>query len=198
MAKILVDLDSTLVDSTTPRLVRTNKKFGTNYKVSDIVSWHNTGYFSPEHDTWMWGPNGFLDPKLHEECKPIKDALRGIEALRNQGHDMFIVTDRPSEIHEATERWVKKHKINLPVYFTYHPESYSKTGTKTKKDFVDEIGIEVVIEDSPHHSTGLAEMPTVETVYLLDYAYNRDVSGPKIVRVQDWQEIINIFSGVYV
>lgn len=198
MAKILLDFDSTLIDTQSVRLSRTNAKFGTNYSASDVVTWHNTGYFEKEHDEWMWGEECFLDPTLHLESPPVRNALIGVSALKNLGHDMVVVTDRPDCIHDVTRQWLKQHKINLPVYFTYHKDSYSLVGTKTKKDIVDEIGIEIVIEDSPHHSTELSRMPTVETVYLLDYLYNRNVDGPKITRVADWKELILIMSQVYV
>lgn len=54
------------------------------------------------------------DPQQLMKAVPIKEAVKAIQKLYDQGHQIVFHTSRPKRNEEVTAKWLKKHK------FPYH------------------------------------------------------------------------------
>lgn len=120
---------------------------------------------------------------------PRKYASEVIKKLKEQGHEIYIITARigdvgivdPEEIEKmknATIEWLKKYDIEYDkIFFT----SSNKVST------CQENNIELMIEDSPKNITELSE----NNIKVMCYhnSYNEQCIGQNILRGYSWYDI---------
>ena len=191
MSKWLIDFDSTLSDTFAGVIPVVNAEFGTNYTPKDFVSWSSELFMEPEHASFMWGEHGFLSDDVQIATPPVRYAIQGVKQLLRKGHDLMVVSDRPSRLYDVTCAWLQQHELDLPVVFTHnkHSASVGTDGDRTKAQVAWQHRLTHVVEDAPHHAKSFADRSFVDRVYLLDYPHNQDVAHEKITRVHTWKEI---------
>lgn len=193
MAKILLDYDSTLADTSQGRIDAINQQFGTHYSLDGVTTWFNdeNGYMDEAHDGWSWGEECFLSLDWQANLKPVEGAIEGVKRLLVEGHSGIVVSDRPLALFEVTRDWLDRQGLDtVRLLFTKHKASKSgdhKGFTKSQAAFL--YKLTHVIEDAPHHSKTLAERAYIDQIFLLDTPYNQGITHPKIKRVKGWSDI---------
>lgn len=123
-------------------------------------------------------------PNIYLELEPVPDALGAMEALRElKDLDCCYITSRPPlvAVRENTVTWLKRYGLdNYPLFFT-----------NDKAGRCAELGVSIMVEDTPAQATKIVEgSPT--NVILLRQAYNRMFvpSSPRIKMVSCWMDVL--------
>lgn len=165
--KILIDLDSTIVDTLKPWLQIINKKYGTNAKESDITDWDMTKAKPLNHLL----PSQVLDvlntPGFYYNLEFIGGAKETLEAL-NKIHEIYVVTARWGKTaHVETLQWMKEQ---LP---------FLKSSQLIFCDNKELIPADIIIDDKPE-TLGTYWLKHENSVYMtVEYEYNRIFHHPR-------------------
>jgi len=108
--------------------------------------------------------------------RPYPDAVETVTRWRADGHFIHITSHRDPLAHDATARWLER--IAVP-YDDLHC-SADKVGRCI------ELGIELLIDDSPHNLLGALEHGIV--VATIAHPWNRDLCEEEdIICAEDWR-----------
>ncbi|MDX6708676.1 MAG: uncharacterized protein QOI48_4522 [Solirubrobacteraceae bacterium] len=109
---------------------------------------------------------------------PYPDAVETVRRWREAGHFIHITSHREPRAHDATERWLQQ--IDLP--FDDLHCSFDKVGRCV------EIGIDLLIDDSPHNLARAIENGI--TVATIAHPWNRDVCEEEdVICAANWREL---------
>jgi uncharacterized HAD superfamily protein len=182
-----IDFDDVIFDFNDSLHAYHNAKYGTSVKRQDIVSydieklWHCT----PEEASKKIFE--FYETEEHEKTLPISGALEALSLLKSD-HELHIITTRGNQVRDVTLKWIKK---NFSGYFTSInlTNQYFGDGHKrTKLEVCEELGVDVMIEDSMSHATEIAK--SGRRVFLIDTPWNQGNVPENVTRVFSWGEIV--------
>ena len=105
--RIIIDLDNTVLDSTTAIFEMYNKRTGEKATLQGTKmekSMHNycPGITDQELSGW------FLLEEFFETVKPFEGCIEVLEALSEAGHEI-VVASLHNQPHEPKRRWVQQH-----------------------------------------------------------------------------------------
>lgn len=127
--------------------------------------------------------------RIAKKLKPIKDSSLYINKLKEDGHEIYIITGRDngeySNPHQMTVEWLEKYNIIYDKLILTN--AYN---SKEKADICMENGISIMIDDSPRICKEVDKVG-IKTL-LMDTTYNKQTDT--ITRVQNWQEIYEYIS----
>jgi len=105
------DVDGVLADSRVPVTNEVNRKWGTNFKPSDI---NNRLFFEKEITELTGDPNEgklanevWFDPDVLFKSLPIKGALEVLTRLQQKNWENWSATARLPDAREVTKEWLK-------------------------------------------------------------------------------------------
>ena len=111
-------------------------------------------------------------------AEPYPGAVETVRAWKEAGHFIHITSHRDTAAHHATERWLEA--IGLPYDELYC--SYDKVSR------CEEIGIDLLIDDSPVNLEGALEAGIAAATLL--HPWNRELCETEdVVCGADWQEL---------
>jgi len=90
-----------------------NRQFGANLTYADSVMWNDVielTHFEDIGEFWAWASN--LDGKSifwHLEAYP--GAIEALQALADTGHQIIVLTTKPSFAIEDTFDWIERHAL---------------------------------------------------------------------------------------
>ena len=183
--KIGIDLDEVTVNFLEHLLNFYHKKTGKSFRVEDFSSydlWETLGGTREESRDLIFE---FYNSVDFEDVDPIENSLESIKKLL-ENNEIFIITARPLICKEKTERWMNKYLIEIHPKIIYSGD-FDGSG-KTKSEICEEIGIDVMIEDSKDYSLACAEKGI--KVILFDKPWNQKFEHENVVRVFSWDEVI--------
>lgn len=177
---ICIDIDGTLTDPYffVPYL---NKITGKNLTNDDYVSvdW-KVVYGEEFHEEYSRFDLRYSD--LYLDAVPVEYSVEGVNALKDAGYRIVIVTARHEFINDLTREWLKKNGYKFDALF-------SVGGNENKLMIARGEDASIIIEDDPNNARLLADYEY--KVYLIDTNYNKDVVHRNVIRVSGWKEIIN-------
>ena len=162
-----------------------NARFGTNYQAEEITSWEWWNTRPAEHGAYVWGNECFLSKTWTMDIPPVEGAIDGILELLDDGHIPVLVSDRAPHMGLWLAEWLKRYGIAIPVHTTNRHKG------PTKLDVIKKLGLELVIEDAPHHAVEMSADEYLIGVLLLDKPWNRNVASAKIGRCFSWEHILD-------
>ncbi len=185
--KIWVDLDEVLAQFLVAYLEYQNTTYGTNYKfedVSDYDVWKIRGGTREEVVAKVYD---FHKTPYFANIQPTEWALPVLQRLKKD-HELYLITSRQDSVKEQTKLRINTYfpDIFSDLFFVNH---FSTEWEQRKKsDVCNEIGIDIMIEDSLIYAEDCA---TAERkVLLCNRPWNQStLHSPNIQRVQDWNEI---------
>lgn len=175
--RIGVDIDGVVSDSYKAWVKEMNRHFGTNIlelKNYDMhldfgVSWEEMGkYFKDNVEYLFTIPN------------PVVGAKEGLERLFRDGHEVVYITARSQDEEVFTIRWLDKYEI------PYEQILFTDFGSKV--DHALQWELELFIEDFMDNAIAISEAGV--PVLLLDASYNQGECSSRIIRCDDWREIL--------
>jgi 5'(3')-deoxyribonucleotidase len=186
--KIGIDLDEVLVDFLPALLKYHNATYGTSLTREDFFTYHYWDIWGGTVEEAIKKVCDFHQTPYFKDLKPIAGTQEAIKRLK-EGNELFIITSRQESIASATKAWIAEY---FPDAFSdvFLTNQYSLSGDKkTKKEYCELLGIEVLIEDQLKY--GLECLAPERKIFLLDCPWNKAKELPEgIKRVYSWQEII--------
>lgn len=105
----------------------------------------------------------------HDFVEPVWWAYDNLFTLKQQWHQLIIITARRDLLQDNTHRWISTHYPDLfdEIYFAWHFTNKHRE----KSDICHELWVQIMIEDNPHYTRELVQwwIPTI----LLDKPWNR-------------------------
>lgn len=173
MARILIDMDDSIVDMKGPWIERYNQDHGTNYTGDDMEEWDIVEKFGPCMYDYLQEEGFFIN------LKPYPYAIGVLERL-SWSHELIIVTSSVLG-HSMKEKgeWCAKHLPFLP------PENF----IIAKKKYL--VNGDVLYDDGPHN---IEEFPGITIA--MRHPHNKD-SDPDywVTSLLQLEEIIDDLYG---
>ena len=122
--------------------------------------------------------NKLIRETILEELELNSGAQRILAKLSSEGHRIFILTARPSDLVGITENWLKKKGI--PYFQLLQLEQGEK--------HLANVNLDLVVEDNLEDAIGWSQK--VKKVLIYDHPWNRTLNVRNLVkRVYNWGDI---------
>lgn len=196
---IAVDVDDVLAANAEGFINFSNERWGTHLKPEDFTeNWAEM--WQVEHDEWVARRQDVIESKVHmtyrffDEAKPVLKKL-------SESYTLVVVSSRSKQISSETTHWLKKEYGK--IFSDYH---YAKIWddmdkpihekiNQTKKDVLEQIGADFLIDDQPKHCIAAADAG-IKCLLFGNYEWNKHVQLPEgVVRVSDWKTVWEYFHG---
>lgn len=197
MRTIAVDLDDVISAQAEALIEFSNQKWGTHLNVDDY----------DEHWAKMWN----LDEQqlkqraleinnsgIFRRFKHVDEAIPVLQKL-SKNYKLVIATSRQKHLQKDTLEWLDKYFGGLftEIHFAdiWDRPLHSQIRVNlTKKDLLERIEADYLIDDLPKHCIAAAEAG-IEALLFGDYSWNRlDKLPQKVTRVKDWQAVGEFFT----
>lgn len=191
--KIGIDIDnciSNFDDTLLKEYLKHDKKLRNTGIINENAELFRKGMFdwSEEEEKEFYNSN---IETFAKQLKPLEDAPSYIRKLKNDGHEIYIITGRNNgeytDPHELTTNWLKKYDIIYDkLIFTNAYDKHAKT------EVCLENNINIMIEDSTQISLDLISNGI--NVLTMNTRYNRQ--NQDLERVSSWKEIYEKISNI--
>jgi uncharacterized HAD superfamily protein len=194
MLPIYVDIDDVLADTSRALIDLAESVFGKKVAFHDLRSFDLKVSFDltqAEYEQFLetaHAPDEILG------LQPFTDAIDAVRHWMASGHEICIVTGRPTSTHKTTLKWLTRHDV--PFDHFYMVNKYARPGMDEtialSMPAFSEMKFQFAVEDSYDMAVHLAD--SMDTpVFLYDRPWNR---GPalngNIRRFQRWDELQDI------
>jgi uncharacterized HAD superfamily protein len=181
--KIGIDIDEVLANTMSNFLDFHNEMYGTDATRDEITDYYFDGLFHWTREENFKRFDEFYKTRFFEDIVPVEGAADGIKSLQQLG-TLYVITSRPLYIKEQTLKWLTRYfGDDLPEVYFAHLD-----GAGTKADLCDQLGIDLLIEDSLEFAEACAAKNV--QVLLMDAPWNRRELADNITRVYNWDEIL--------
>lgn len=190
--RIGIDIDEVIADTLTGIIAFYNGTYGTSLQRSDFSTYDFEEIWGLPEDEMIGRWYEFFETDHFASVEPVAGALSALKVLKENGHELFIVTARPHIVSKKTEDWVDMHYPDLfsGIYFS---NRHGLEGVRRKKsELCAELNIAVLVEDDMHHANDCAASGI--DVLLLDHPWNQGELPERIHRVFSWDDVIRMVS----
>lgn len=174
-----IDLDGVVADFNAGWIRLHRDEFGSDLHPDMVVTWdglHTLGGFADMRAFWRWARGSAERPSIFRHLDPYPDALETIDRLERAGHDIVIVTTKPSWARSDTLRWLADHAIPTDeIHIT---------------DRKSNVACDVYLDDSPHVLPELAEHRADATICRFVRPWNSPIAG--VHDITSWAEFHRI------
>ena len=189
--RIGIDFDDVVADSISFIVRLHNERYGTSLTRESMTSWRFEEVWGTTLEEAIRRTNEFFAEDQVTGVAPVAGSVEAIKKLKEQGHELYILTGRSENDVEETERWIKHHfpdvfkGVHYGNFFTLNKNHVFRK----KLDTCRELGIEVLIEDND--KTALECAAAGIKVFLITTPWNKNFkTTPNIQRVHSWEEIL--------
>jgi uncharacterized HAD superfamily protein len=185
--RIGIDFDDVIADSMQVVVDLHNREYSTSYSKEDAASFYLEEIWGGAKEEWEEKLAEFLSTKYLADLNPMAGILSAMELLKENGHELYIISGRSGKQVAAAEKWIELH---FPTTFNDVYCEHSSVGVDplTKAERCKELGIDLMIEDSMHSARECAAADI--RVFLFDQPWNRGDLLPNMTRVSSWDEIV--------
>ena len=180
--RIAVDFDGVLFDHIPYILRGFRDHFGVDLEAEGLRHWDYFHYQAIQDADVSYNAMRKVlnaietDPLLHLEPPRDERAARVMQAWRDAGHHVSVVTARSENSRAVTQMFLERHAI---------PFDELVMGAHIK------TGYDLLVDDAPHNV--LMAAADGGRALLMDHPYNRDVpTHTNPVRVTDWADVEEI------
>ena len=184
--KIAIDIDEVILEFVEPYMKFAESKGIMKVNYNDVYCYDFYRVLVISKDRFFEILNEFNSNGRFSEAEFINGAKKGVCFLRDN-FDICFVTARPDNIREKTIDFIFKEFVvdENRVFFS----GDSLLCGKSKCEICNELGINLIIEDNGDDSLRYANNEM--NVLLLDKPWNRHIEHEKIVRCDDWNDILS-------
>ena len=132
-----------------------------------------------------------------EKLEPTPDAVDGVKQLLEMGHEVVIVTGRPSYCHEGSLRWMQRFGLaSLEIIYVdkYGRAPKIQPGTVPPMLSLEEfnrLSFDIAIDDSPTALDLLSSRDNCR-ILIYDRPWNRDYISPgNMQRCCGWMDVLS-------
>ncbi|KAG1452117.1 hypothetical protein G6F56_007906 [Rhizopus delemar] len=142
----------------------------------------------------------FYESKEFDEIKPIKDfSLEALKIFKKRGFQLVIITSRQQLVAEKTKKFIDRHYPGIfeSMYFcnlNLSRKEQLEYISKPKSVICQEIGVDVLIDDSLEHALDCSRVEVLLYDRLGKYTWNHSSQLPSNVhRVFNWKQVMARF-----
>lgn len=190
------DCDDVLSESTQAILHHNNHEFAGKPLIFDKIDKHYRHEIEGfEHTTLEQAieifHNFLKDTELHKTIKPIDHALERLLSLKEEGHELYVVTARDSHLANNTADRLSEH---FPGIFKdiYHI-NYETKPYMLKSQICKQIGSTIMVDDAPANAQDLSAHGIHTFLFSQPWNTKRweeNSHYPNIQPVDSWKEIV--------
>lgn len=188
-----VDMDNVLMDISRPFCRFLKRAYNIDLRHEDIYTfdiWEILGVTRGRVNEMF---SEYYQSHEFRGMQPIEGSQEGVSELWNEGHDLFDITSRPSELIMPTLKTLERDFQNRFVGIQFTRYHLNPNDAPTKGDVCRKLGVDIMIEDSLGFAVECAENGT--PVLLLDQPWNQCDDLPQgVTRVNPWHEIVERIS----
>jgi uncharacterized HAD superfamily protein len=193
---IAVDVDDVLAVHAQEFVNYSNRKWGTNLEVSDYHD-HWAEIWQVDWDETQRRLREYLTAGQFAKYKTINNADVILKRLKSN-YKLAVITARQQSLAEGTITWINKHFNDTfdEIHFAGVWDLGLEEAVKRNKTAVaQQIGAEYLIEDQLKYALPVAEAG-IKVLLFGDYPWNQSDKLPAgVVRVKNWQEVLEYFDG---
>lgn len=192
--RIAFDLDDVIVNTAQPTVDAYKRVYG------EFDSYGNQIGLSAcyTNDPALWGLDDmaeasrriyglYLSEKSVYDAAPSAEAKAVIGRLADQ-HTLYVITGRSASMQAITDTLINSHfkGIFRDVVLTNH-----HLGTLSKSEVCKQLGIQVLVDDLPHHIVRAVEdVPLLEAIQFGAYPWSGDsLPIARVIRASSWTEV---------
>lgn len=169
-----IDLDGVVANFTKGWIDFYNAEFGAGLRIEESRAWGDMvdlTHFQTMSEFWEWASD--LDGRsLFWHLEPFPGSIEALRDLTESGHDIVILTFKPSFAVEDTHEWIARNRI--PATEIHILEDKWR------------IDCDVYLDDGPHVLPGLVANRSDRTVCRYVRPWNRPVKGA--IDIHDFAE----------
>ena len=168
-----------------------NKKYGTNYQLSDVRLWDLSSLWRCEMEEVFLRWHEFYASPEHLLIAPVPGAVEAL-ALLAQSAEVHIITARPLDFEEVTRKLLQQHAPFLNNIHFINKLGVKDGHHRTKAETCEELGVEVLVDDHLGYAEGVALRGI--PVFLFNRPWNEEVIvlPQGVRRVHSWEEIVSL------
>ena len=127
-----------------------------------------------------------IQENITNNASPRENAKEVIDKLKNDGHQIYIITARDSEFHDDPYMYSKKCLDKNKIY-------YDKliVNARNKKDVCKKEEIDLFIDDQPNNCLQILNAG-IKAIMITDNDDNFD----GIINLKNWNDIYNFINGL--
>lgn len=174
---VACDVDGVVADLLPEWLRRYNRDYGDDLTPERITDWGIDRFVKPECGDLIM--RYLCDATLYGRVAPVEGALWGVEALRDEGHEVIFTTScHPGGSYEQKLCWLRDRG------FIRHHDEMVAIGNKSL------IAADIMIDDGGHNVTRWVAQRHRPAV-LFSAPHNQHVGTHHLIRrVATWQEVV--------
>lgn len=178
------DIDSVIIQVWWKKILEEyNTRFSNNLEYKDLVQYHFNGDKNLKEVFYRH----FYSP--HNTFELFPWAVSILQKLKQQGHNLYLVTSRPLTDKELTHNWAKKvfpENFFCDILFT------SEYWDDDKGSIADMFHFDLVVDDAPHHIASYVSSLTRATV-IYSQPWNQEIQHWwNVYRANWWYEVEKI------
>jgi uncharacterized HAD superfamily protein len=194
---IAVDIDDVIADQIESVRMFHNKHYGTRHKKADYQI--TAPYWGYWESVWEVGRGEGAQRVAHYERsdalttqKTVKGALEAMKKLK-KNFNLVVVTSRSNQNAPKTLSWLAAHFPDVfdDVRFT---SMWGDKASIVKAKLCKQIGAGYLVDDNLQHCK-LAAEEGIQPLLFGDYGWNSGPTPKEVIRVKNWQEVLEYFDG---
>jgi len=131
------------------------------------------------------------DQSAYKKAKPIHDAIKSLNTLRELGHELWFITARPKNLTQTTIDWFEQYDLAWAIPNLIVCDALFSDRAKAKSIACNAHEIEILIDDQAETIKNIV-CPSLKLKLLIAYPWNvGEQIGPKAYFCKDWQEILD-------
>jgi len=188
---IAFDLDDVLAAYQLGWIAFNNEKYGHNLTFEDIKDYSYRDSMNISDDEVFRRIYEIYASNIIRELAPVPGAIDVINRLSGDGHSLYILTSRPTQIKEVTRNWIDEHfpQQFIDILFSGQVSQKGYDHKITKADICKEYRVDWLVEDAPMHAEHAAQAGI--NVAVVEKPWNRNVTftNSLIKRIGDVSEL---------
>jgi len=194
MPPIYVDIDDVLADTSGALIDLAVSAFGKKVSFNDLKSFNLKVSFDLTQKEYEHFLNLAHQPDEILGLEPYGDAIAAVKRWIASGHEICIVTGRPTSTYETTLEWLARHDVPFNNFLMVN--KYARPGMDEAialpMQAFSQMKFQFAIEDAYDMAVYLADNMNT-SVFLYDRPWNRShKQNGKIRRFKSWKELQDI------
>ncbi len=194
--KIYVDFDDCLCETAKHFSILVKDLFDIDVPYEDIKYFDLQKSFSLTEEQYEKMMIEGHTPEVLLSYEETPGAVDTVNGWLDEGHDVSIITGRPSSAYEASRKWLDQHgleRVKLYCLNKYGRDSFIKNSdfNLELEDYY-KMHFDYAVEDSPKAFKFFEHLPELK-VMVVDRPWNREceIPGDGYTRCFDWETIRN-------
>lgn len=134
----------------------------------------------------------FMGTFIYENAALVPFSVPSLNLLRDQGHEIWVITARPDTVKKATINWLEKNGLKWAVEKLIICDATMANRSTTKLETCKKLDIKLLIDDHASTLKTICEAMNIPGL-LIEYPWNiHEDAGKMATYCKDWNEILKI------